>query len=416
MKKFFMISALLAMVSGAFAQNSLSVGTTKVPQGGLGYIEVKYDFAQENYFANYSFDLYLPDGITLNEYSIVKGDCHSENHPKNYTINENDGFYSLAIMSNPTTALTGTTGVLVKLAVNVDSKLALESEHQGAIKKIRFASTGGSTTTFEDVQFTIKVVENRITLDETVGVTSETPTGVQNVLVKRAIKAGNWNTICLPFAMTGAQVATAFGEKVKIAEFTGCDTENNEEDEAVSIKINFESKSDKSIEANHPYIILIDKSDDSITEFEVDGVTIEPSEELSVDKDEYRTGSGTKKDPYVYHYNSFVGTYNAETVLEDEDILFISGNKFYYSNGTTTMKAFRGYFEFYDVLADKNVSAAKIGYSVDDETTSIDGISGYQIVEGVYDLSGRKIQLEDNDLNKLQKGVYIIDGKKVTIK
>ena len=38
------------------------------------------------------------------------------------------------------------------------------------------------------------------------------------------------------------------------------------------------------------------------------------------------------------------------------------------------------------------------------------------ITEGVYDLSGRKIQLQDGDLNKLQKGVYIINGKKVTIK
>lgn len=409
------------MVSFVYAQNSLSVESpAKVPQGGTGYIEVKYQFAKENYFANYSFDLYLPEGITLNQSKIELGDCHSENHPTKYTIGQNEGadgaYYSLAILSNPTTALSGTSDVLVRLAVDVASTFDLNTELEGAIKKIRFASTGGSTTAFEDVEFTIKVVENRITLDEAVGVTDETPTGVQNVLVKRTIKAGNWNTICLPFAMTGAQVATAFGEKVKIAEFTGCETENNEEDEAVSIKINFESKSDKSIEANHPYIILIDKSDNSITEFKVDGVTIEPSEELSVDMDEYRTGSGTKKDPYVYHYNSFVGTYNAETVLEDVDILFISGNKFYYSNGTTTMKAFRGYFEFYDVLADKNVSAAKIGYSVDDETTSIDGISGYQIVEGVYDLSGRKIQLQDGDLNKLQKGVYIINGKKVTIK
>jgi len=424
MKKFFMISALLTMVSFAYADNYIKVNTktegapVEVPQGGTGYIEVLYNFDQEDYFANYSFDIYLPGGVTLNTSKIVKGDCHSENHPKNYTINykEDEGCYSLAIMSNPTTALTGSKGTLVKLAVDVTADLQLDTELDGAIKRVRFAGTNGSTTVFEDITFKLKVVENRITLDENVGVTSETPTGEQNVLVKRTINAGNWSTICLPFAMTSAQVATAFGEKVKIAEFTGCETENNEEDEAVSIKINFESKSDKSIEANHPYIILIDKSDNSITEFKVDGVTIDPSEELSVDMDEYRTGSGTKKDPYVYHYNSFVGTYNAETVLEDEDILFISGNKFYYSNGTTTMKAFRGYFEFYDVLADKNVSAAKIGYSVDDETTSIDGISGYQIVEGVYDLSGRKIQLEDNDLNKLQKGVYIIDGKKVTIK
>lgn len=35
---------------------------------------------------------------------------------------------------------------------------------------------------------------------------------------------------------------------------------------------------------------------------------------------------------------------------------------------------------------------------------------------GVYDLQGRKMKIENNDLNSLQKGVYIIDGKKVTIK
>ena len=60
---------------------------------------------------------------------------------------------------------------------------------------------------------------------------------------------------------------------------------------------------------------------------------------------------------------------------------------------------------------------AKVGFIVDGEATSVDGIPSYQrVVEGVYDLSGRKIQLQDGDLNKLQKGVYIIDGKKVTIK
>ena len=60
---------------------------------------------------------------------------------------------------------------------------------------------------------------------------------------------------------------------------------------------------------------------------------------------------------------------------------------------------------------------AKVGFIVDGEATSVDGIPSYQhVLEGVYDLSGRKIQLENGDLNKLQKGVYIINGKKVTIK
>lgn len=407
MKKFFMISALLAMVSGAFAQNSLSVGTTEVPQGGLGYIEVKYDFAQENYFANYSFDLYLPDGITLNTSSIVKGDCHSENHPKNYTINENDGFYSLAIMPNPTTALTGTSGLLVKLAVNVDSKLALESEHQGAIRKIRFASTGGSTSTFKDVEFTIKVVENIVTLDEN-STTAPAAAENVNVHVKRSVKAGNWGTICLPFAMDANQVAAVFGEGTQLANFIGTEILTDDDELVSEIKVKFESVS--AIEANHPYL-LKSKNDITYDEgFKVEGVTINAAKtpQIRFDWDE---------DNEVWQ-TFFKGVY-VPTVLSNKNWLFLSGNKFYYSNTSTTMKGFRGYFKFKSPLAAKYKdlsTGAHIGILIDDEATSIEGFTTSHVVEGVYDLSGRKIQLENGDLNKLQKGVYIIDGKKVTIK
>ena len=402
-----MISALLAMVSGAFAQNSLSVGTTEVPQGGLGYIEVKYDFAQENYFANYSFDLYLPDGITLNTSSIVKGDCHSENHPKNYTINENDGFYSLAIMPNPTTALTGTSGLLVKLAVNVDSKLALESEHQGAIRKIRFASTGGSTSTFKDVEFTIKVVENIVTLDEN-STTAPAAAENVNVHVKRSVKAGNWGTICLPFAMDANQVAAVFGEGTQLANFIGTEILTDDDELVSEIKVKFESVS--AIEANHPYL-LKSKNDITYDEgFKVEGVTINAAKtpQIRFDWDE---------DNEVWQ-TFFKGVY-VPTVLSNKNWLFLSGNKFYYSNTSTTMKGFRGYFKFKSPLAAKYKdlsTGAHIGILIDDEATSIEGFTTSHVVEGVYDLSGRKIQLENGDLNKLQKGVYIIDGKKVTIK
>ena len=395
------------MVSGAFAQNSLSVGTTEVPQGGLGYIEVKYDFAQENYFANYSFDLYLPDGITLNTSSIVKGDCHSENHPKNYTINENDGFYSLDIMSNPTTALTGTSGLLVKLAVNVDSKLALESEHQGAIRKIRFASTGGSTSTFKDVEFTIKVVENIVTLDEN-STTAPAAAENVNVHVKRSVKAGNWGTICLPFAMDANQVAAVFGEGTQLANFIGTEILTDDDELVSEIKVKFESVS--AIEANHPYL-LKSKNDITYDEgFKVEGVTINAAKtpQIRFDWDE---------DNEVWQ-TFFKGVY-VPTVLSNKNWLFLSGNKFYYSNTSTTMKGFRGYFKFKSPLAAKYKdlsTGAHIGILIDDEATSIEGFTTSHVVEGVYDLSGRKIQLENGDLNKLQKGVYIIDGKKVTIK
>ena len=400
------------MVSFVYAQNSLSVESpAKVPQGGTGYIEVKYQFAQENYFANYSFDLYLPEGITLNQSKIVLGACHSDNHPAKYTIGQNEGadgaYYSLAILSNPTTALSGTSDVLVRLAVDVASTFDLNTELEGAIKKIRFASTGGSTTAFDDIKFTIKVVENIVTLDEN-STTAPTAAENVNVIVKRSVKAGNWGTICLPFAMDANQVAAVFGEGTQLANFIGTEILTDDDELVSEIKVKFESVS--AIEANHPYL-LKSKNDITYDEgFKVEGVTINEAKtpQIRFDWDE---------DNEVWQ-TFFKGVY-VPTVLTNMNWLFLSGNKFYYSNTSTTMKGFRGYFKFKSPLAAKYKdlsTGAHIGILIDDEATSIEGFTTSHVVEGVYDLSGRKIQLQDGDLNKLQKGVYIINGKKVTIK
>ncbi|MBQ6194098.1 MAG: hypothetical protein IJK43_06710 [Prevotella sp.] len=412
MKKVFMISALLAMVSFANADNIIKVESpAEVPQGGTGFIEVLYNFDQENYFANYSFDIFLPEGVTLNTSKIVKGDCHSENHPKNYTIKENDGFYSLAIMSNPTTALTGTSDVLVKLAVDVDASLALNTELDGAIKNIRFASTGGSTTVFNDIEFKLKVVENIVTLDENSTSAPEAAANV-NVLVKRSVKPSNWGTICLPFSMTEEQVQAAFGDGAKLADFDGTEIELDDAKKVCGITVKFVSAS--SIQANHPYLLQATKEIKYDEGFKVENVSVNPVNTPQVGKDLQYDEDEDDDLPTSFFYGVYV-----PTVLDKVTYLFLSGNKFYYSNKTTTMKGFRGYFKLQKQLAAeyKDISSSvNVKVSIDDEATYIDGITNGMRVEGVYDLSGRKIKLENSDVTKLQKGVYIINGKKVTIK
>ena len=397
-----MISALLTMVSFAHADNFIKVESpAEVPQGGTGFIEVLFNFDQDNYFANYSFDFYLPEGITLNTKEIIKGECHSENHDK-YTVTQNEGYYTLSMLSVPTSALTGTSGILVKLAVNVDKELALDSEFDGSIKRIRFASTGGTSTAFDDIDFKIKIVEKIITLDEN---STKAPEAEEDVKVQvlRTIKAGNWNTLCLPFDMDASQVKAAFGDDVELAEFTGWSWEEDDDAEMRAITINFTSCS--AISENVPLII---KTKEDITSFIVDEVTINPDDaEVTIKESVDNKRKGT-----------MIGTYVANTVL-DEDMLFLSGNKFYYSTGKTKMKAFRAYFDLYYTISDEyktKVSASNVKILVDGEATSIDGYGVQRVVEGVYDLSGRKIKLENGDVSKLQKGVYIIDGKKVTIK
>ena len=147
----------------------------------------------------------------------------------------------------------------------------------------------------------------------------------------------------------------------------------------------------------------------------MDGVDVEAEDEPSVDCDEIRLGSGTKKDPYRYLYNSFVGTYVENTEVPELS-LFLNGNKFWYSTGATKMKAFRAYFSFYDVLTEVLEAESKIRFVVDDEVTSIDGIpSAADKMGAVYNLNGQLMGI-DVDLNSLPAGVYIKNGQKIVVK
>ena len=263
-----------------------------------------------------------------------------------------------------------------------------------------------------DASFKIKVVERHtVILDET---STTMPVAATDVIavVKRTIKANEWSTICLPFAMTEEQTKAAFGGDVEINDFQGCETTENEDEEITAILVKFAPVTE--MEANHPYVI---KVTEPISEFTIEGVDIEPEEEVSLDMDELRLGSGTKKDPYRYYYNSFIGTYVANTEVP-ENMLFISENKFWYSTGSARMKAFRGYFDFYDVLTDVENAQAKIGFSfVDSSVDSINGtVAGDDSSEDkVYTIDGVLVG-KGISLKQLPKGVYIVKGKKLVIK
>jgi hypothetical protein len=56
-----------------------------------------------------------------------------------------------------------------------------------------------------------------------------------NVTVTRTIKADEWSTFCLPFAMTEEQVKTVFGQDVQLADFTGCEVTYEDDGESGSV-------------------------------------------------------------------------------------------------------------------------------------------------------------------------------------
>ena len=268
---------------------------------------------------------------------------------------------------------------------------------------------GSNYTPVSDVTFKVHVVSaHSVTLDENSTSVPEAADGV-NVIVKRTINAKEWSTICLPFDMTATQVTNAFGDGVLLGDFTGCDATCDTEDNVVGLTVHFVLAT--AIEANHPYIIKVQTPVTYDNGFRVNGVDIAPTDELSVDKDEYeytyKVGNKTYKG---YLYNSFVGTYVANTEVP-ENSLFLSGNQFWYSTGATKMKAFRGYFDFYDVLTEVVGADARITMSFGDETTDITDsqIVNHHIGNRQYfDLQGRRVQNPG-------KGLYLYQGKKVII-
>jgi len=368
-------------------------------------------------FVGVSFYLEVPEGATIKYPGSLSDDSYDKTQIINlasWTGNQKeDGYMVIGALASTDKVSGDQLGFYAddhELGTIVIDVSALEvGTYPIKIKNIemsKFLDGAANVSITEDEIVSTLTIIDRITLKETSDVAPEPMTGV-DVRVERTIKADEWSTIFLPFSMDNTQVKTAFGDDVKMAEFTGCEVD----DAVTNIVVNFASIETPAIEANHPYLI---KVTEAVSEFEVDNVNIAPSEDPRIDKDETRIKG-------KLYYNSFVGTYVANTVLGEEDypVLYLTGNNFRYSKGNVKMKAFRGYFDLIDLYEylENTESGAKIGFNVDDEVTAIEGINTNQrVVEGVYDLQGRKVMVKDGDINNLQRGLYIINGKKVAIK
>ena len=410
MKKVLLTLLAFLTVGGAWADN-VTVADVEVLPGGTATLELYLDNTSGTFYRDFGFTFNLAEGITrdVSKDGITAGPVLQEAAsilPGGQTlvmcVPDQDAVDQGLV--NIEDYYLKESGVLLYIKINASADLKDGTVLDCSLDDFELSDKDGhAAIRIASIPFKVKI-SSTITLDENSTTAPEAAENV-NVLVKRTIKAGNWSTICLPFAMDANQMETAFGKGVELADFEGYEeTYDAAEVNVIAIDVKFATAT--TFEANHPYIIKVGAD---VSEFKLDGVNLEPSEEDAlVEYDNGKTG----KQRVVW--GTFQGNYTAETLVPENN-LFISGNKFYYSTGATKMKAFRGYFWFTDELAVKALGA-KINFSVDGDATSIDGIGTQRVVEGVYDLSGRKIQLENGDLNKLQKGVYIIDGKKVTIK
>lgn len=232
----------------------------------------------------------------------------------------------------------------------------------------------------------------KITLDENSDNIVEEAENV-NVTLKRTLYGdGGWNTLCVPFSLTAAQVKAAFGNDVELRKLSSI--------EGTTLKF----VSTDIITAGEPCLIKVAK-DGSTYNFE--GVAT-----IAV---------ATNKD-YTFSMVSgdiqFLGIYSPMDVVTVNPAgpstgyyAFLGeGNKFFKAQAETKMKGFRAFF-----LVPNNVPSNALKAVIDGTATGIEDlvIDGVKANGRVYNLNGQYV---GNSLNGLQPGLYIQNGKKIVVK
>lgn len=218
---------------------------------------------------------------------------------------------------------------------------------------------------------------------------NEAPALVANVTLDRKL-GEKWNTIVLPFALDETQVTEMFGEGAKVAAYKGS-TVNGDH-----VTLNFEEQT--SMEAQTPYMIKPGTN----ASYKVNGVILEPA-------------SGLKKVEDANHNGiDFVGNYTTGQTLQ-QNSFFISNNVFYRASGQETMNAYRATFQVPTSTKAKIMNTVFVGEG--GSVTAIDDVHvSPQGSFDVYHINGMLVKKNAIDLNGLDKGIYIINGKKYVVK
>lgn len=395
------IALLLCALCAGISAQQVSVPGVEAMPGETVAFTLNLTGGKADTYTAMQFDVQFPASgfATTGKYSV------SELWPNvlaNIGNVDDKGVATIPVASSETIGAANVEGLL-SVSFTVGSEVSI-GDYNVTLTNLWLGYGTSSKDYLDDVTFTVHVVAaHTIVLDETSTVLPEPAEGV-NVKVKRTIKANEWSSICLPFAMSEQQVKEAFGNDVELADFKGTDSEFDDNDRVVGISVNFDEAT--AIEANHPYII---KVKEPVTQFTVEHVDIEAVEdEACIEFDNGRTGTRRVV------YSGFYGTYHAETVL-DEYTLFLNGNKFWYSTGQTHMKAFRAYFAFLDILTDVedgNYGARIVMHFGDSsEASGVQRIAaGQQPAQQLYDLQGRQV------MRPLKGRIYIDEGKKMVVK
>ena len=217
-----------------------------------------------------------------------------------------------------------------------------------------------------------------------------------------------WNSIILPVDMTAAQVKEAFGEGVQMAVFDRL--ENN----WIKFSTVDVAGEDVVLKKNTPYIIYPTQKPLGNYSYTIDGVT-------QILNGPVYVANGINYDDQTSNLThtvngggmTYTGSYSNPTAVSKNSYMFSKGD-LVHTNKDHTVKAYRCW------LKEDMHTGKMLMFSINGN--GIDGTTGIHVIEenkqntntGIYNLGG--VRMNTNNVDKLPKGVYVVNNKVVVKK
>lgn len=224
-----------------------------------------------------------------------------------------------------------------------------------------------------------------------------------NFQVTRPWNNGAYNTLVLPFKLSGNELKAALGENFdgKVYYYTGATYTGGES----YYTLNFEER-ESGIFANVPVLIWSAANSPLnpwVNQTFEKTVTKYVKNNLTVDTDTY----------------DLVGTY--ETIKIPAGASYLTpDNTFKKSTGKANLAATRAYFIPLDAAGNIDSGAKLMGFNIDDVPTGIIAVEEdgeLRVTSGnIYSVDGRLIRQNATTLEGLPRGTYVVDGKKYMVK
>ena len=209
-------------------------------------------------------------------------------------------------------------------------------------------------------------------------------------------KDGEWNTLCLPFAIDDLT-----GTPLEGATIMELDTDGTNGLDPVTGTLHLTFKDTTAIAAGKPYIIKWTSKGTDITDPVFKGVTVNAAQPAEVTAQSAGYGAVTFKGTYMFPWVS---------AYDKTQLFLTTGDKLVYPTEERRLLPFRAWF-----VVDESIANNVRGFSLDFDNgnQSVTGINGAEPLKGdtkqsaIYDLQGRRVAQPQKG------GVYIINGKKV---